>query len=422
MQATTRNNILAGSFLVGSLIIGVWVAFLLSDRNIGIAVNKYVIRFPLATGTQGLKVGSPVLFGGQQIGKVTAIGFYSVFKDDVRSRSVSVDCLVAVKNDVELGGDALVYVERSLLGSLASLNITDPGGGIGSGSESWYDPSPLSADTPVLKGLVGPPGFLTQAGISSKDIQDFKDLVTKANKGADEINAILETNRPKIDALVTDASSIVARVEKKMPEWEARVDRITSDVETSAKVLPGVAENLRVQVDKVGALIDRNEARFERIVTNTDEAMEKVNHQVIDPLRSSLAEAESALKRFSPTVDKVRLFVDESVPQIQEALANVELMSQQLKLVSVEVRSQPWRIFYRPDTKELQETLLYDAARTYADAVTDLRAASDSLRAAQAMGGTIGEARAKELERNIREALDRVRASEAEYLKRLKGE
>jgi ABC-type transporter Mla subunit MlaD len=274
----------------------------------------------------------------------------------------------------------------------------------------------------VLKGLVGPPGFLAQAGISSKDIQDFKDLVTKANKGADEINAILETNRPKIDALVTDASSIVARVEKKMPEWEARVDRITTDVETSAKILPGVAENLRVQVDKVGALIDRNEARFERIVTNTDEAMEKVNHQVIDPLRASLTEAESALKRFSPTVDKVRLFVDESVPQVQETLANVELMSQQLKLVSVEVRSQPWRIFYRPDTKELQETLLYDAARTYADAVSDLRAASDSLRAAQSQGNAIGEARARELERDVREALNRVRASEAEYLKRLKGQ
>jgi len=187
-------------------------------------------------------------------------------------------------------------------------------------------------------------------------------------------------------------------------------------------VLPGVAENLRVQVDKVGALIDRNEQRVDRIITNTDQAMEKVNHQVIDPLRESLTEAESALKRFSPTVDKVRLFVDESVPQVQEALANVELMSQQLKLVSVEGRSQPWRIFYRPDTKELQETLVYDAARTYADAVTDLRAASDSLRAAQAAGGTVGEARATELERNIREALDRVRASEAEYLKRLKGE
>lgn len=422
MLATTRNNILAGSFLVGTLIVGVWVAFLLSDRAVGMNATNYVVRFPVSTGAHGIKIGAPVMLGGQQVGKVTAIDFSSALNDDTKARKVSVDCLISVRHDIPLGPDALVYLERSLLGSLASINVSDPGGGPGSSGTSWYGSSDLDKDAKVLAGLVAPPSFLSQAGITSDDIKSAKELITKANKGADEINAILETNRPKIDALVTDASNIVSRIEKKMPEWEARVDRITADVESSTKVLPGVAENLRVQVDKVGALIDRNEAKVDRIVTNTDQAMDKVNHQVIDPLRASLTEAESALKRFSPTIDKVRLLVDESVPQVQETLANVELMSQQLKLVSVEVRSQPWRIFYRPDTKELQETLLYDAARTYADAVTDLRAASDSLRAAQAMGGTFGEARAKELERNIREALDRVRASEAEYLKRLKGE
>lgn len=422
MQATTRNNILAGSFLVVTLAIGVWVAFLLSDRDFGTRAIHYVVRFPVSTGAPGVKVGSPVMLGGQQVGKVSAIDFSSTLNDDTKARRVSVDCLIAVRKDISLGPDALVYLERSLLGSLASINITDPGGGPGSGGVSWYGSSDLDKNAKVLAGMMAPPSFLSQAGITIEDIRAAKELVTKANKGADEINTILETSRPKIDALLTDASDIVSRVEKKMPEWEARVDRITTDVESSAKVLPGVAENLRVQVDRVGSLIDRNEARFDRILTNTDEAMDKVNHKVVDPLRSSLEEAESALKRFSPTVDKVRLFVDESVPQVQKSLANVELMSQQLKLVSVEVRSQPWRILYRPDTKELAETLLYDAARSYADAVTDLRAASDSLRAAQTQGSAVGQDRAKELERDIREALDRVRASESEYLRRLKGQ
>jgi hypothetical protein len=48
----------------------------------------------------------------------------------------------------------------------------------------------------------------------------------------------------------------------------------------------------------------------------------------------------------------------------------------------VEIRRNPWRLLYRPGAKETRTEILYDAARAYAAAVSDLRAASEALQAA----------------------------------------
>jgi hypothetical protein len=100
-------------------------------------------------------------------------------------------------------------------------------------------------------------------------------------------------------------------------------------------------------------------------------------------------------------------------------MANFRLASDQLKLTMMEVRRAPWRLLYRPDTKELQYELLYDSARAYATAVSDLRAATESLEAAQAAGGarpaTEG-ATIDELIDQVRRALDAYRLTEEKFV------
>jgi len=73
-------------------------------------------------------------------------------------------------------------------------------------------------------------------------------------------------------------------------------------------------------------------------------------------------------------------------------------MSDQLKLTAVEVRSQPWRLLHQPTTKEFSSQVLYDATRAYAEAASDLRAASESL---QATGGQQSEEMVEQLTRAV---------------------
>jgi ABC-type transporter Mla subunit MlaD len=101
----------------------------------------------------------------------------------------------------------------------------------------------------------------------------------------------------------------------------------------------------------------------------------------------------------------------EQRPNIRKAMANMRLTSDQLKLASIEVRSQPWRLLHEPDTKELATQVLYDATRSYAAAASDVRAASEALSQvslAQRAGPTMTDA---DLAKSLADLSVRLRAS-----------
>ena len=87
-------------------------------------------------------------------------------------------------------------------------------------------------------------------------------------------------------------------------------------------------------------------------------------------------------------------------------------MSDQLKLTSIEVRSQPWRLLHAPTNKEMSSQVLYDATRAYAEAASDLRAASEALQA------TDGQQPAEMVEQ-LRGAVEKYRAAEQALMDKL---
>src|SRR6185503_15665630 len=62
-----------------------------------------------------------------------------------------------------------------------------------------------------------------------------------------------------------------------------------------------------------------------------------------------------------------------------EALGSATIAAQQLKLATIEVRRSPWKVLYRPSADELQHELLYEAARSFAVAAADVKAAAASV-------------------------------------------
>ncbi len=428
MNSSVRNNILAGAFLIITILLAVWLTFTLSDRGVPGAKTPIVIRFDLSTGAHGIKEGSPILLGGQRVGQVSRIDYNNettaATADAPAVTRQYVDVLGFVQDKLQLTSEAVAELDRPIVGSISTINIsalarTD------SASLPKLSKSDLSPDALVIKGELAPPAFLKQAGFGVEQANAVQHTVNDIEQSSNLLKTTLEENRPKFNEIVTSAQSIINRIDSKMPDWTQRIDTITADVSKSTAEFPEIAARLRKQVDEIDAFIARNKDKADSIVakadssmTSIDQATAKINTESIQSFNNTLREAQDALAKVQGPLKQVGDFINEDLPQLKTTLANARLTSEQLKLTANEVRAQPWRLLVRPDTRELSMQLLFDAARSYAAAISDLKATADSLSAAQ-NSSTKSDERINLLAKDLEDALKRARTAEETFLKRM---
>lgn len=419
-----RNTILAGAFVVASLLLAVWVSFMLSDTQGTARMRALQVRFPLAIGAHGLQKGSPVLMGGQQIGQVADWRF--AFKKDDQGRDIAEAVVVQASIDQSLTvfEDAKVFLERPLLGTLSSLNIVDVGGT--QPADSAKAPAAVLKDDGVLMGTLAPPALLAQAGYGEEQAQQVRNLIK-------DLSDMVSTARPNVEGTTADAREVLTLLRERVGEWSAKVDSTLANVETaSTKINPLLdsakgamdefsvaAGNARQAVDNVRAAIDENRTKIDSILTNVDQATQRVNRESVDLLNAALADARQALSVLSEAADGAQRLITRETPTARRILANLRLMSDQLKLTAIEVRSQPWRLLYQPTRKESDEQLLYDSVRSYAEASSDLRAASESLKAMAAERSGMNAEEVRHATEAVDEALGRYTQAERAFLDRL---
>jgi hypothetical protein len=121
-------------------------------------------------------------------------------------------------------------------------------------------------------------------------------------------------------------------------------------------------------------------------------------------------------------VNKIKTLFDEQQPNIRRTLANLRLSSDQLRDTLTEVRRAPWRLVYRPDLRELNYELLYDSARSYAGAVSDLRATTESIESLLASGQngpTIQDGTLEQLLTQLKDAHENYTQAEQAFMEQL---
>lgn len=418
-SSSTRNNILAGTFLLSSVALAVVASFILSDVGERLrTTNEYIVRFTIAQGATGIKEGSPVLLGGQPVGKVSSVEINSVGGEP------GIDVRVNVDASHVLYDNALFYLEKPLLGSLTSINIASMGSRGQVAPDHQIGPGPELADGERLAGSIAPPSFLADAGLGAEQVMDFKQIIAEAKLAVEKINSLIESNEGMVTATLTDirsaagdARGAVKEVTDKMPGWTNRIDSIIASVDTTAADFPGLrdtARNLlddgRTLVGDARSLILDNREQIDRFIDNIDATAVTVRDS-IDPVANQAREAMSSFESLSKRLDSI---VSTEGPNVRRMLANARLASDQLKLATMEIRAQPWRLLVQPDTKELQQQLLYDSARSYAAAVSDLRAASESMDAMISRGasGTNDVQEIAERRQELEEAFQRYRDAE----------
>lgn len=423
-QSHHRNNLAAGAFLLITMFVAVAVSIVLAGNPFK-STSDYLVRFDLAEGVPGIKAGSKVLVGGYQVGEVDSVQ-YELPENGGPPIGILVTIVIASR--ITLYTDAMVTLERPLLGSLSEINIPDVGG-------RRANPV-LATDQTVFDGMIAPPSILRDAGWGDDErakLRKILDRLDSATSKADEIITNIDAQgiNASIDNLeggIADIRSIIAEFKESVPGWRASADEILENAQTFSAKMPPLADKIDRRVDDVGevidmidAVVDENRQNVSRIVENVEEVTRSVRDEWIALGTEALTSARDGAARFSQIAADTDEFLAENRENFARTLGNLRLASDQLKLTMLEIRAQPWRLLVKPDTKEFQAQVLYDAARSYAMAASDLRAVSASLDAAsvRAEAGNLNTERLDAINRHLEESFEKYKKAESELFDRM---
>ncbi|QOJ00440.1 MAG: MCE family protein [Phycisphaeraceae bacterium] len=415
--STGKYNWLAGIFLLGGLAGAVVLSFIFAGSAPTGWSNAFIVRFSLADGASGLKPGSSVTLGGQQVGRVSAIRF----ENDERGRTPrAVLVEVQMSGGIDLYDDAIVVLEKPLLGTISTLNIVSAGGAQGS--------SPVAAGA-VLGGSLAPPAFLSQAGIGSEQVTEIRQIISDTRETMATARRLMGDDEEGLARAILKAGKAADEFADRLPAWSASFDEIISTLDSGAKridpimskVESGVDEARRVVADAGKAIdaardvVERNGRTIDEIIGNVNTLASGLAGDTLGYVLETLREAPEiarSIRRVSADAERVTATFAAELPTVRRILASGRQAADNAKIGIAEVVSQPWRLLYRPSTKELKEQLVYDSARAYAEAVGDLRAMGDSLESLSARAGDPDPADVARTLDELRDALAKSKEAE----------
>lgn len=421
-----RNNLAAGVFVLAAILAATLAIVVLAGAFDYLGRRNYTVEFPLSIGVAGVDVGSRVTLGGREIGFVRKVRFDRSERGDVERVLVT----LAVDGSLRLRRDAVAYLEKPLLGSSATINFASLGD---------MDEQPASRAT-ILRGALAPPSILASAGYGEEQAGQLRAIMARMDDITRKVNATIDdfntTAYPDTRTAIAQGKDLITDARRRSKDWFDRADAIMKNIDATAAKGPPLADDLRERVDEIKQVLataqsylDDNRENVDATVANfranserVNAFLDRLNGELSDKAAGLLTRGRDAMDRANIVLEETESTLRESRPDIRRSMANFRLGSDQLKATVEEVRASPWRLLYRPDTRELEYELLYDSARSYASAVSDLRSVTDALRAAQNAGGPAGEpARVASLLDRLDHAFENYRKAEERFLDELMG-
>ncbi len=369
LHERTRNNVRAGIFVTVAIALALATVLVLSDvwQTLSKPFHQYTVTFDVASGVQNISPGAAVRVGGMQMGKVKQVR--PMIADGVFQEVIEID--FSLDSRVRLYDNATVMITSALIGEGANLEIFNLGGDPAEPSEeadaAERTPAVL-ADGGVLEGT---PGIGALAGIlgpanavkAEMIIDDFKATSGNIRQLTQRIN---QDDWPRwaddITEVMSWATSATERVDDLLIEGRGLF----------ADTRGVVAENR----ESIGAIVTNAQSTSEDMKS----VMSRVRTETVDKVHALLDTGQEGLNQASAVLKDLRMDYGIWATDVTETLAAARLTAQQLKLTSIEIRRSPWKLLYRPGRSELEHELLYEAARSFALAGSDLKASSHSAR------------------------------------------
>jgi ABC-type transporter Mla subunit MlaD len=213
---------------------------------------------------------------------------------------------------------------------------------------------------------------------------------------------VLGENRENVKAAIANARSATEKVDKGAGEVVANVKTATEDVKA---IVAENREDVRQTVQHLHSTVEKADKDVGDIIAN---------------VRQASADIKAALADFKVIAADGKALVATHRGNVAAMLQNFRETSEHLLALSKEVRRAPWRLFATPDKKEVESLNLYDSARAFASAATDLETCADTIQVmvdAKQKGVEVDPEILKGMLKRLQETFDKYQEAEKALLK-----
>jgi ABC-type transporter Mla subunit MlaD len=393
-----RNNVRAGLFTLSAILLffatmvvlnGSWLSSILGS------FNRYVVRFELADGVEGLNVGSQIRVGGLVRGAVTGIELIGF--EDAKQPTALVS--FEVDEVIDLWSNAVAIRTASILGGGSWINISTVGGAdvvtaaptTKNGTTAELLPTDGSGTIDATPG----DGLLTTI-VGGRNAETTRQILTNVSNLTGFVDSrVKPVFEDQVEPALVDARTVVASVSRDYEVWSGSIGRTLDNVETASSELESTMEaaqtavrDVRADLHLVSELVQRNIGRIDEAVANLEVITENgvaITRRIKDDTLARVDEAldggVTAIGDASRILQRLEIQLTAAMPSIRAVLQDAMIAAGELKLATIEIRRSPWRILYKPSPTELANENLFAAARDFTIAAGEARVAAESFQA-----------------------------------------
>ena len=287
-----------GAFVLGCFSVLAFTVIYLINAQLGVHTVPYRTYLRYAG---GLEAGTSVLFGGINVGKVTAVR-------PAASDPTRIEILLEVKEHTPLNEKSVAKLGLVSVMSGAALSIT-------TGSND-------------AKRLV--PG----STIPSEEAASLDEIAGKMAVVADNANGLITEVRGELHGISGDARTVLANLNGLTGPPNQRKVR---------ELLDNVDAMLATDRPKIDHLIDQ----LNTVSQHADETIQNVNgtvSEVREPARKDLAELQDTLLEAKHLLADMQVLVKANDFKIDDTIENLKTATENLDDLTESVKQRPWSL------------------------------------------------------------------------------
>ena len=287
-----------GAFVLGCFSVLAFTVIYLINAQLGVHTLPYRTYLRYAG---GLEPGASVLFGGINVGKVKAVR--PAVSDPTR-----IEILLDVKENTPLNEKSVAKLGMLSVMSDAALSIT-------TGSND-------------AKRL--PPG----STIPSQEALSLDEITGKVAVVADNANALITEVRGELPGISEDARKVLANLNSLTgPPNQRKIQEVLDNVDAM----------LATERPKIDRLTDQ----LNTLSQHADETVQNVNvtvSEVREPVRKDLAELQDTLLETKRLLADMQVLVKANDYKIDDTIENLRTATENLDDLTNSVKQRPWSL------------------------------------------------------------------------------
>jgi len=298
-----------GAFVLGSFSVLAFAIIHLLNAQLSAHTVPYHTYLHYAG---GLEPGAQVLFGGINVGRVTAVR-------PAASDPTKIEILLDVKENTPLNEKSMAKLGFVSVMSGAALSVT-------TGSNDARRLSPGSV-------------------IPSQEAASLDAITDKMAGVADNANELITAVRGELQGVGGDARTLLANLN-------------TVAGKANQRKIQAALDNVNTMLATERPKIDRLTDQLNALSQHADETIQNVNGTVSDvrqPIREDLAQLQSTLLQTKQLLAEMQVLVRANDYKIDDTIDNLRMATENLGQLTESVKQQPWSLIRikQPEDRKL---------------------------------------------------------------------